>query len=707
MRKTVLALIVILGLVLPPAHSLAGYQQQTEFQPGSPGAGDPYFPLDGNGGYDVQHYLLKLTYDPATDLLAGVATISARATQDLSQFNLDLDGLTVRSIRVNRREATWARSDGELSITPHSGLPAESDFTTRVSYVGVPKPLIDLFGQSGFIHTDDGALVVGQPHVAATWFPANDHPSDKAAYTFHVTVPKGLEAVANGTLQDRHSSREWTTWTWKATEPMASYLATASVGEFDLNSYRQGGIRYWDAIDPDLLAPVAVPRTGSQLAISHRGEQSYKRLINTISVPNGGAKLSFWVKRDTEPNWDFAFVEAHTLGKGDWTTLRDLNGHTSTDVGFSCPYWLGLHPFLAHYQSAKGNSCSPTGKTGKWWAVSGASDGWEQWEVDLSRFAGRDARVSITYASDDSIQHHGVFVDDIVVSTGVGTTSFEDDGNTFDGWAVPGAPESSKANPNDWTVGTSQDGPRPLGQAAQESFGRQGEIIEFLADAFGPYPFSAAGGIVDDLQGLGFALENQTRPIYSKDFFYDRQSGDFVVVHELAHQWYGDSLAVARWKHIWLNEGFATYAEWLWSEREKLGTAQEIFDSFYGIPAKDPLWALTIGDPGPKHLFDFPVYFRGAMTLHRLRLAVGDGDFFEILQRWAASQSGGNVTTGQFIQLVEEVSGKNLDGLFDRWLFKAKKPKLFGDAGSRTPAAPELPAPGSLEFSRGARVQKT
>lgn len=129
-----------------------------------------------------------------------------------------------------------------------------------VHYDGVPKPVGGAqFGQSGFIHTDDGALVAGQPHVAATWFPANDHPSDKATYTFQVTVPKGLEAVANGTLEKQDSSRESTTWIWKAREPMASYLATATVGQFDLTAYRQKGIRYWDAIDPDLFAPVAVP----------------------------------------------------------------------------------------------------------------------------------------------------------------------------------------------------------------------------------------------------------------------------------------------------------------------------------------------------------------------------------------------------------------------------------------------------------------
>jgi hypothetical protein len=670
---------------------MAGGEKRAQFQPGAPGAGDPYFPLDGNGGYDVQHYRLDLTYDPATDLLTSEATIRARATQGLSRYNLDLDGLTVRSVTVNGHSAGWARDGGELIVSPQKGLADDRLFTTVVDYEGIPKPISRA---EGFIHTDDGTLVIGEPHVAATWFPANDHPSDKAAYTFHITVPKGLEAVANGTLQSRRSSEGWTTWKWEAEEPMASYLATASVGEFDLRSYREDGIRYWDAIDPDLLAPVAEPRTGSRLAISHRSDTSYKRLARTISVPAGGAKLSFWVTRDTEPNWDFAFVEAHTVGRNDWTTLRDLNGHTRADTGSSCPYWLRLHPFLAHYQSAKGGKCSPTGATGKWWAVSGASDGWEQWKVDLSRFSGSNVKVSITYASDDLFQFHGLFVDDITVSTGSGTTSFEDDGNPLDGWVVSGPPKDSKARRNDWTVGTSKDEPRPFGKTAQASFLRHDEIIDFLSDAFGPYPFSAAGGIVDDLQGLDFALENQTRPIYAKEFFYDRREGDLVVVHELAHQWYGDSLALASWKHIWLNEGLATYAEWLWSERENLGTAQETFNSFYRIPAKDPFWALTIGDPGPKHLFDFPVYARGAMTLHRLRLTVGEENFFEILQRWTASHSEANVATWQFIRLTEQVSRRNLDGLFKRWLFTAKKPNLLGRAGAHMPRPTDLhPAP--------------
>ena len=146
------------------------------------------------------------------------------------------------------------------------------------------------------------------------------------------------------------------------------------------------------------------------------------------------------------------------------------------------------------------------------------------------------------------------------------------------------------------------------------------------------------------------------------DFFVDPISSEDVVVHELAHQWYGDSLAVAQWQHIWLNEGFATYAEWLWNEGMRGTPAQEIFDSLYSdIPEDDPFWQVVIGDPGPDLLFDIAIYFRGAMTLQQLRVAVGDRDFFKILERWAQKR---------------EISGEELDELFETWLFTPGKPEI-------------------------------
>jgi hypothetical protein len=689
-RKSRFGLAVAIGVLVAAggASAQGGGGGAPDFQPGAPGLGDSYFPLDGNGGYDAKRYLLDLTYDPDTDVLAGEATIRARATQDLSSFNLDFDGMTVESIAVNREPAEWSRDGTELTVTPAAGLPNGSTFTTVVRYSGIPHPIEDAFGLSGFLATDDGAVIAGEPHVAATWYPVNDHPTDKASYAFDITVPAGLEAVANGVLKKKRTRHGSTTWRWDAREPMASYLTTMNIGEFDLHAYKADGIRYWDAIDPDLLVPPA-PRTGEQFAISQQSQPSFKRLSRTISVPADGATMTFWVTRDTEPDWDFVFVEAHAPGDDDWTTLEDANGHTSDSTGASCPYWLGLHPFLEHYQTDNGDgTCSAVGTTGDWWAASGPSDGYEQWEVDLSDYAGGDVEVSISYASDDAVQLSGAFVDDIEVSTGEGTTSFEDDGDTFDGWTVPGAPAGSEPNPNDWIAGTVDDTPPTLGEIAEGSFARQPEIIDFLSGIWGSYPWSASGGIVDDTDLLEFALETQTRPIYSKLFFGNSVDGDSVIVHELAHQWVGDSLAVAEWKHIWLNEGFATYSEWLWSEREGLGTAQEIFDNYYfGIPEDDPFWQVVIGDPGPDLLFDIAVYWRGAMTLHQLRLAVGDDVFFRILRKWTRLHAGGNVTTDEFIDLAERVSGQDLDELFDTWLFTPGRPELPGGSGLQSSSA--------------------
>jgi hypothetical protein len=533
----------------------------------------------------------------------------------------------------------------------------------------------------------------------------NDHPSDTASYTFNIAVPHGLEAVANGKLRHKETSRGWTTWTWNASKPMASYLTTMTVGDFDLRAYEQDGVKFWDAVDPNLFDPVMFAHSGDQFALSQQAQASYKRLTRTIHVPDVDAPtLSFWTIRDTEPNWDFFFVEAHTPGADNWTTLPDTMGHTSTDTGFSCPGWLTIFPFLSHYQTDNGDgTCAPVGttpNTGQWNAISGTSNGYEQWVVDLSAYRNADVEISLSYASDPSIQLGGVAIDDIAVTGGDGDTSFEDDGDEMDGWTVPGAPADTVAAPNenDWIPGTVADSPPPLGINIDHSLGRQPEIIEFLSGYFGPYPFSAAGGIVDDYSGLGFALEVQTRPIYAKEFFSDPVGGDGVVVHEYTHQWFGDNLPLASWHDIWLNEGFATYAEWLWSEHEGTGTVQEISDLYMGIPDDEPFWTVPIGDPGPDLLFDGAVYLRGAMTLQALRVQVGDHDFFKILKTWARTMAGQNVSTPQFIELAERISGQQLGDLFDTWLYSTTKPVTVAvlstpssiEAGRTVPALDRL-----------------
>ena len=528
--------------------------------------------------------------------------------------------------------------------------------------------------------------------MATSWFPANDHPIDKASYTFHVTVPRGREVVANGHFVSKRCEEAGRPGSTTPPSPMASYLATVDVGEWNFDRYRRAGLRYLDAVDPDLYDPVALPSTGSRFALSQAADLSYKRLMHAIAVPAGGATVGFDITRDTEPDWDYVFVEVHTVGQDDWTTLRDLNGHTSQSTGNSCVVWPDIHPFISsHYQTvdqAAGTCCPDRSHR----PVVGCHR-----RAAVGRSSGRSTsrRTPAVTSSSPSATPATTSSSSTACSS---TTSSSpparvrrrsSPGSTAG--PCPARLPGSPGNDNDWVIGTIADLPPSEGEIIDGSLARQPEIIRFESRYFGRYPWRDVGGIVDDVEGLGFALETQTRPIYSRDFFTDPVNGDFVIVHELAHQWYGDSLAVARWKHIWLNEGFATYAEWLWSEREGLGTAQEIFDFFYNdfIADDDPWWDIIIGDPGPTALFEFPVYFRGAMTLQVLRNTIGDEDFFRTLKVWAQSRAGDNVTTRQFIRLAERISGQHLDGLFQTWLFTAGKPALDDAArGSHRTATP-------------------
>lgn len=210
--------------------------------------------------------------------------------------------------------------------------------------------------------------------------------------------------------------------------------------------------------------------------------------------------------------------------------------------------------------------------------------------------------------------------------------------------------------------------------AARASVERTPEILEFEATQFGDYPYEAEGGVVVNPGELGFALETQTRPVYDGRSFR-RGSNTFVVAHENAHQWFGGSVSVHGWTDIWLNEGFATYAESLWSEYLGEGTPAEIAQFNYdSIAANDHFWQVLPANPGPENQFDDAVYVRGGMTLQALRTAVGDETFFLILRTWARTHQYGNGSTPQFIALAEALSGQDLTSLFDTWLYTAGKP---------------------------------
>lgn len=225
----------------------------TSFTPGAAGTGDPFFPLAGNGGYDVARYELALTYDPVANHLAGSALIRARATQDLSQFDLDLRGFTVSRVLVNGRAARFARDGQELVVAPPAGLREGRPFRVTVDYAGTPLVITDPDDSiEGWVPTDDGAYVVCEPQGAPTWYPCNDDPADKAAFDFAVTVPDGLTVMANGVLRSHKSKAGWTTWRWRERDPMSTYLTTATLGRFDLTEYEIDGIPAYVAVDPQL-----------------------------------------------------------------------------------------------------------------------------------------------------------------------------------------------------------------------------------------------------------------------------------------------------------------------------------------------------------------------------------------------------------------------------------------------------------------------
>jgi aminopeptidase N len=228
-------------------------------EPGAAGTGDPYFPLLGNGGYDVRHYDLSFSYDPATDRLDGTMVIQARAKQDLSRFDLDLQQLEVTAVRVNDEPAAFSRDGQELQVTPRNRLQVGSTFSAAVDYGGIPQTIVGspiVFGSPyGFLHTDDGAFMGCEPNAASTWMPVSDHPADKASWTFRVTVPEGKSAIANGRLVSQATADGKSTFVWDEPDEMATYLATVDIGNWVLKTgTTPGGIPETVAVDPTIIA---------------------------------------------------------------------------------------------------------------------------------------------------------------------------------------------------------------------------------------------------------------------------------------------------------------------------------------------------------------------------------------------------------------------------------------------------------------------
>jgi aminopeptidase N len=444
------------GEVVPPA----GTGEPTA---GAPGVGDPYFPDTGNGGYDVGRYDLDLRWRPDAGRMDGSVTITATATQSLSSFVLDAVDLEIGSVEVDGAAATAApEGERDLVVEPVEPIDAGAEFTVEISWSAMSQRLGGADPVNpGWVASDDGdeVYVAFEPFGAATLFPVNDHPSDKAAYGLRITVPEGLDVVANGTHTETVPGEGVATWVFDAPDQMASYLVQVVIADLELvESTGPGGLPIRHAFDADIADELA---------------------------------------------------------------------------------------------------------------------------------------------------------------------------GTMD---------------------------------------RTAEMIEVYEELFGPYPFVTYGAVVVD-EPLGFALETQTLSIFGTD----TAASESIVAHELAHQWFGNAVSPATWQDIWLNEGFAVYAELLWSAEVGEGGPDDFADAMRGATG---VYDVPPADPGPDDLFAPSVYDRGAMTLHVLRHAVGDDAFFEIVRTWFERYNGASASTADFEALAEELSGEELTPLFDAWLRAPVMPEV-------------------------------
>lgn len=214
----------------------------------------------------------------------------------------------------------------------------------------------------------------------------------------------------------------------------------------------------------------------------------------------------------------------------------------------------------------------------------------------------------------------------------------------------------------------------------EPGFGRQPAMLGFFAGLFGEYPFASYTAVITQDE-LEIPLESQGLSTFGSNLVDTDWESMRLIAHELSHQWFGNSVTLARWQDIWLHEGFACYCEWLWAEESGVSTVQAEAERHHELLARLPQDDLLLADPGPALMFDDRVYKRGALAVHALRLHLGDAAFFAGVADWLRGHRGGSVTTEAFLEHMGRGAGEDLRGVLGPWLFETALPPCPVPAG--------------------------
>ncbi|HEV7932037.1 MAG TPA: M1 family metallopeptidase [Actinomadura sp.] len=428
---------------------------------------DPLLPELGNDGYHASAYTLNYDFKPESSQIDGTATMTATARETLAEFGMDFAGGTVRSVSVNGRPARFQVKGQKLLVVP-ARKPGRGPFQVTVRYIADRKAKVSsqVDDTAGWGNSEDGGFAWwGQPDRAHLFFPCNDDLTDKATFTYRVTVPDGWTAVAGGTLASRKSTAGHTTFVYSTARPMATQLAQLTVGKFDI-----------------------------------------------------------------------------VTGKG--------------------PHGLPLRS------------------------------------------------------------------------------------------AVPAG-------------------------SAKSSLKRLPEYLTWLENKIGRrYPFEVAGvlGVDGRSPEQTFALETQTLPVFSASDLSDST----VVVHELAHQWFGDSAGVKTWSDIWLSEGFATYLDHMWTAEHGGEPLDKAMQQAYNGDKKARATGITPAKPGKAEMMFAVGRGAGPVVLYALHQKVGDARFQRIVQAYFDRYRDGSASSADFVAVARNIGGQELATFLNDWLYGAKTPPMPG-----------------------------